>query len=87
MICDWIITNMPWCVEHIGGMSLSGQIVFAFMLIIFIELGYYAIKLLLLSILTNWRIKKHRFEMLKDWRWERDEAYREWMDYERWLDE
>lgn len=68
MICDWIIANMPWCVEHIGGMSLSGQIAFAFMLIIFIVLGYYAIQLLLLSVLTSWRIKKKHFEMLKDWR-------------------
>lgn len=25
-MCDWIIKTFPWCVEHIGNMSLGGQI-------------------------------------------------------------
>lgn len=39
-MCDWIIKNMPWCVEHIGNMPFVWQIVLALGIVLALTLGY-----------------------------------------------
>lgn len=39
-MCDWIINNMPWCVEHIGRMPYVWQIVLALGIVLALTLGY-----------------------------------------------
>lgn len=43
-MCEWIAEKMPWLVEHVGGMSLAGQIVLAFAVLAAIVLGYYGVQ-------------------------------------------
>lgn len=39
-MCDWILNNMPWCVEHIGRMPYVWQIVLALGIVLALTLGY-----------------------------------------------
>lgn len=39
-MCDWILENMPWCVEHIGRLPYVWQIVLALGIILALTLGY-----------------------------------------------
>lgn len=41
-MCDWLINNLPWCVEHIGGMALPWQTALALVLVAAAVLVYYA---------------------------------------------
>lgn len=42
-MCDWIIANFPWCVEHIGRVPLPWQTVLALSLTAAAVLAYYGI--------------------------------------------
>lgn len=39
-MCDWILENMPWCVEHIGRMPYVWQLVLALGIVLALTLGY-----------------------------------------------
>lgn len=41
-MCEWISKTFPWCVEHIGSMSLGGQIAVALFAVLFLTAAYIA---------------------------------------------
>lgn len=41
-MCEWISKTFPWCVEHIGNMSLGGQIAAALFAVLFLTAAYIA---------------------------------------------
>lgn len=87
-MCEWIAEKMPWLVEHVGGMSLAGQIVLAFAVLAAIVLGYYGVQAGVQSAVYNDRPRRRpaRGNWLMRWLaiFSDDEPYADWMDAEAW---
>lgn len=83
-MCDRILENLPWCVEHIGRLPLAGQIVVAFAVIAALLLGWYGLSSAVSMEYIQAKKKPHtRFNWLSRWRWTSDkEEYQDWMDAE-----
>lgn len=83
-MCEWIAEKMPWLVEHVGGMSLAGQIVLAFAVLAAIVLGYYGVQAATFS--ARPRRRSARGNWLMRWlaMFSDDEPYADWMDAEAW---
>lgn len=83
-MCEWIAEKMPWLVEHVGGMSLAGQIVLAFAVLAAVVLGYYGVQAATFS--ARPRRRPARGNWLMRWLaiFSDDEPYADWMDAEAW---
>lgn len=83
-MCEWIAEKMPWLVEHVGGMSLAGQIVLAFAVLAAIVLGYCCFQAAVYNERPRRRLARGNWLM----RWlaifSDDEPYADWMDAEAW---
>lgn len=84
-MCDWILENMPWLVEHVGGLSLTWQIVLAFAVIAAIVAAYGGVKALTEYEYPAPRKKQRtRFNWLSRWQWlsDSDPSGADWIDAE-----
>lgn len=84
-MCDMIIKNLPWLVEHVGGLALAWQIVLAFAVIAAILAAYSGVKALTEYEYTAPRKKpRTRFNWLSRWQWlsDSDPAEADWIDAE-----
>lgn len=85
-MCEWIAEKMPWLVEHIGGMSLAGQITLAFAVLAAVLLGYCGVQSAVCGTGSHHR-RPTRFNWLTRWleMFSDNEPYEdEWMDAEAW---
>lgn len=99
-MCDWIIKTFPWCVEHIGNMSLGGQIALSLAALAAIVGAYilaYNAALQLKSAPHSTRSTRrarrergeHRAHSMNNLSWlirclNDDEPYECWMDADAW---
>lgn len=95
-MCDWMITHMPWLVEHVGGMPLAWQTVLTLALVAVSEAGYYAIAAVINSMQQprrgsrtasrgksfNWAERWNDLRVYTD----REEYDPEWVDYEKFVE-
>ncbi len=83
-MCEWIINNMPWCVEHIGRMPYAWQVVLALGIVAAVLLGRWGLQAAL-----NAERKPRRYNWLDRWQRRRECNY-DWVDPEKveaWGDE
>lgn len=80
MICDWFIKNMPWLVEHVGGMPCVWQVVLAFGIIAALCLGYHGLQSLL--VYTPRKRRTTRINWVERWNRESELDY-DWVDPEK----
>ena len=59
-MCEWISKTFPWCVEHIGNMSLTGQIFVAIFILFLMVSVYVALYNAVYSIRENGFMPRRR---------------------------
>lgn len=76
-MCDWILKNLPWCVEHIGRLPLAGQIILAFGIVAAVILGHCGLQAALNA--ERKPRRRTRYNWVERWQRQRECDY-DWVD-------